>query len=115
MGSPPRMRGPLFTPYFNVGNHGITPAYAGTISDNVQKLKKGGDHPRVCGDHTHREAQESVSEGSPPRMRGPLMATDDIPGALGITPAYAGTIRSCDLIHFLFWDHPRVCGDHNNP
>ena len=69
-GSSPRMRG---TPYRDVSlgcPYGIIPAYAGnTPGDGVGDVL-GGDHPRVCGEHSWRWCRRRPWRGSSPRMRG---------------------------------------------
>ena len=48
------------------------------------------DHPRVCGEKLHVIIAVQKSYGSPPRMRGKVAGTVEIPDTDGITPAYAG-------------------------
>ena len=50
-GSSPRMRGaPFFAPPSPIAA-GIIPAYAGSTCHELRRLRKGWDHPRVCGEH----------------------------------------------------------------
>ena len=70
------------------------------------------DHPRVCGNHGTAPRSESMSIGSPPRVREPpchLALDVTLPG---ITPACAGTTRTETFTFIRHWDHPRVCGNH---
>ena len=68
----------------------ITPAYAGKSSACAVDEKPSGDHPRVCGEKKRLAACAQTAEGSPPRMRGKVLAALMPTNALGITPAYAG-------------------------
>ena len=89
----------------------ITPAYAGKtiLVFNVAALLK--DHPRVCGENPNSATTSSSLSGSPPRMRGKRMDSMRYGVSKRITPAYAGKTVVLDLRDFLFWDHPRVCGE----
>ena len=49
--------------------------------------------------------------GSPPRMRGKVMAYAFSILLMGITPAYAGKSWKCQYRTRWKWDHPRVCGE----
>ena len=52
--------------------------------------------------------------GSPPRMRGPLLANIVEATSTRITPAYAGTTPEQGYFLSRREDHPRVCGDHES-
>ena len=49
--------------------------------------------------------------GSPPRVRGTVMASGGGTGAARITPACAGNSRRCTTHRSCKKDHPRVCGE----
>ena len=49
--------------------------------------------------------------GSPPRMRGKDGYGWHISDLKRITPAYAGKSSRVSSFLWLFWDHPRVCGE----
>ena len=51
-------------------------------------------------------------QGSSPRMRGTPICAVHIYDGVGIIPAYAGNTLFCVALDTLFWDHPRVCGEH---
>ena len=53
-GSPPHVRGPQFKDIEGNLHEGITPACAGTTGQVALYTHKGGDHPRMCGDHTYQ-------------------------------------------------------------
>ena len=110
-GSPPRARGrphgwhPLGQPA------GLTPACAGTSTG----LRAAGSvtraHPRVRGDVSHAAPTTVRNRGSPPRARG---RRSDVAGSgprHGLTPACAGTSRSCPTTAPPSRAHPRVRGD----
>ena len=89
-GSPPRMRGKDPEPP-SVGQHfGITPAYAGKSSAQVNVKAVKEDHPRVCGEKGVTKMFLCGVQGSPPRMRGKVFRAAEKTGTFGITPAYAG-------------------------
>ena len=54
---------------------------------------------------------ERVS-GSSPRMRGTRGIVASYGHTGGIIPAYAGNTRGAVNTAEVFWDHPRVCGEH---
>ena len=84
------MRGKVVHVTDAVRNGGITPAYAGKSSDTMCPPHCHGDHPRVCGEKTALTKNFSLYEGSPPRMRGKVVAGLVALAKAGITPAYAG-------------------------
>ena len=90
---------------------GITPAYAGKSTLRHDKGADRKDHPRVCGEETQAACVRELLKGSPPRMRGRVLAALMPENRVRITPAYAGkrTLRRCTT-GFLR-DHPRVCGE----
>ena len=71
LGSPPRVREPLWADLFREIVHGITPACAGTTYIEYAKHPEYEDHPRVCGNHSPPFEWHLLSTGSPPRVREP--------------------------------------------
>ena len=112
LGSPPRMRGILYTASWNVPVEGITPAYAGNTNAYHQRIKGCRDHPRVCGEYFILPCASGPRPGSPPRMRGIPIARQIKCLKVGITPAYAGNTLIHPFYLLRFWDHPRVCGEY---
>ena len=112
VGSPPRVREPLLDRLLAVPVRRITPACAGTTSLMLKSAVAGGDHPRVCGNHSPARPSFVEVVGSPPRVREPLAERDFSGKALGITPACAGTTALTAEMNALLRDHPRVCGNH---
>ena len=110
-GSPPRMRGKVLCRRGAAGRHGITPAYAGKRQCAKTRYQTIRDHPRVCGEKTLPELLTLKALGSPPRMRGKVLAALGAAHLGGITPAYAGKSYYSELSTFLLRDHPRVCGE----
>ena len=90
IGSPPRMRGTVYSYHVFSFQSGITPAHAGNSQRVSQAFQDGQDHPRACGEqHTFLDFRISQL-GSPPRMRGTgfhLVVNDY---TVRITPAHAG-------------------------
>ena len=112
LGSSPRMRG---TPEFfaRLSNVlGIIPAHAGNTGGyNIQCLHLR-DHPRACGEHTHRVTMNIGGRGSSPRMRGTQWQSWLPPVLPRIIPAHAGNTCHMVSLSFSSWDHPRACGEH---
>ena len=102
-GSPPHTRGPLRPISRNVWYPRITPAYAGTTTDDGKNGTVLWDHPRIRGDHPSPFERKEVLMGSPPHTRGPRNAEPAIAPPTGITPAYAGTtLNTIDKPDFRF-------------
>ena len=112
-GSPPLTRGTLDEDAFKLMSPGITPAYAGNTSCNMDTLQLFQDHPRLRGEHRYLSYRDSIPQGSPPLTRGTLYATSTVTDASRITPAYAGNTRITDCSIFLTEDHPRLRGEHS--
>ena len=89
----------------------ITPAYAGKSVCAPVCACPMWDHPRVCGEKLVHFGQGGGLEGSPPRMRGKVLAALMPTNALGITPAYAGKSAQEEMQMGVKRDHPRVCGE----
>ena len=110
-GSPPRVRGK--GPCRPSGGHlaRITPACAGKSSTPPVYHKPRGDHPRVCGEKSYTVAFVILYAGSPPRVRGKVMAFSSSDSAFRITPACAGKRIQNEAEPRKWTDHPRVCGE----
>ena len=90
---------------------GITPAYAGKSKVDTAGVVSFRDHPRLCGEKPFLFFGFSLSEGSPPPMRGKDLYFTRERILQGITPAYAGKSgRVCGL-KICRRDHPRLCGE----
>ena len=91
LGSPPRMRGKVFSLMKFRSNLRITPAHAGKRMVIWLLLM--------------------VSRGSPPRMRGKDQMFAAPRPLIGITPAHAGKSDTCPIRSGDSRDHPRACGE----
>ena len=111
-GSSPRMRGTPAQRRGRTGARRIIPAYAGNTRGRILFDLSGGDHPRVCGEHSVPLGDWPSDWGSSPRMRGTLAVSVSTVLVFGIIPAYAGNTIPLRLLLLMFWDHPRVCGEH---
>ena len=69
-GSPPPMRGKVYTAVKNAGDKRITPAYAGKRWLDIWRQCYREDHPRLCGEKPDRVVHFLCDLGSPPPMRG---------------------------------------------
>ena len=111
-GSSPRMRGTHCASETTIPTHGIIPAYAGNTGIEWNDTTSGGDHPRVCGEHSQFTRPIPYELGSSPRMRGTPCDCGDALMLPGIIPAYAGNTRTVFPQPCPARDHPRVCGEH---
>lgn len=68
----------------------VSPAYAGKRVPPIHGPSDLGDHPRVCGEKVVYSVCKEIAPGSPPHMRGKAVGSEELPGVVGITPAYAG-------------------------
>ena len=69
-GSPPRVRGKVYTFAIYKQMHWITPACAGKRRLSAIHAVNILDHPRVCGEKVFPFLSVAVYQGSPPRVRG---------------------------------------------
>ena len=90
-GSSPLVRGAPTSLAPGAGAGGIIPACAG--STNLARFGQlwPGDHPRLCGEHSHLSTDEYEAEGSSPLVRGALGPQLQPNLGLGIIPACAGS------------------------
>ena len=110
-GSPPHMRGKAPAQRWTILPPGITPAHAGKRLSLAYRFGALQDHPRTCGEKPSRTYKETRFSGSPPHMRGKVVADGLLVVLLGITPAHAGK-SAMFYIHLRWkWDHPRMCGE----
>ena len=110
-GSPPRMRGKVLPPPLAALHRGITPAYAGKRRLPYRRCRSRQDHPRICGEKHRGPVLVPLLQGSPPRMRGKVIAAAEGARTRRITPVYAGKRGRCPRPVGRRWDHPRVCGE----
>ena len=114
-GSPPRMRGKVTETAVKAPACRITPAYAGKRGPLHQSRLHTRDHPRVCGEKLLGVCRNRCRVGSPPRMRGKVLANAFDIASPRITPAYAGKSIPCRFPEDGGRDHPRVCGEKKVP
>ena len=110
-GSPPRVRGKVRHPQYTTSRGGITPACAGKSLSTRWTSLPYRDHPRVCGEKSYTVAFVILYAGSPPRVRGKVMAFSSSDSAFRITPACAGKRIQNEAEPRKWTDHPRVCGE----
>ena len=89
-GSPPRVRGKGYSFLCLRDMQGITPACAGKSHNGENNGYNDKDHPRVCGEKLSAKSYGRGFAGSPPRVRGKVVATAISVMFIGITPACAG-------------------------
>ena len=90
---------------------GITPAGAGKTKSSSVKLFAHRDHPRRCGENSPYSLDRTAISGSPPQVRGKLLAAIAVSVLGRITPAGAGKTHRPDRIKLIKEDHPRRCGE----
>ncbi len=90
-GSSPHMRGARLVVPAPEGDSGIIPAYAGSTRWWSWSRTRGGDHPRICGEHLGLSPMNVEVKGSSPHMRGAHPAALQVGVRAGIIPAYAGS------------------------
>ena len=90
VGSPPPMRGKVFSIAIIRIKTRITPAYAGKRRPCGDLAAHCRDHPRLCGEKCCCMWCCKSGIGSPPPMRGKVAAVQKRVNQLRITPAYAG-------------------------
>ena len=98
-GSPPRVRGKVFTLSKSARLLRITPACAGKRSGRSRILDRRKDHPRVCVEKLLDKAADRLEQGSPPRVRGKATMQRGGRGWTRITPACAGKSRWSTIRH----------------
>ena len=111
LGSPPRVRGKAEWRRSANHNRGITPACAGKSRNRCEKVQRGRDHPRVCGEKPRPDWRQPMGKGSPPRVRGKVGHIGLFRAITGITPACAGKSSLTLLWSGPLRDHPRACGE----
>ena len=89
-GSPPRMRGKVWSEANGKFRDGITPAHAGKSFQYAYISERPWDHPRACGEKSKFQRFHAHQQGSPPRMRGKGQGKTGSRPLAGITPAHAG-------------------------
>ena len=111
IGSPSRMRGKEGDELGLGQTIRITPACAGKRAGPNNSLTGNQDHPRVCGEKAITVSSAHIMRGSPPRVRGKVVGSEELPGVVGITPACAGKRTRPRRWVQPPRDHPRVCGE----
>ena len=112
-GSPPHARGAHELEADPVELIGITPACAGSTCSSSAAWPAPRDHPRMRGEHSTATGAASAPSGSPPHARGARGRDRVGVGAVGITPACAGSTPSCTPGSSGNSDHPRMRGEHD--
>ena len=111
-GSSPHMRGTPNSDGIARRADGIIPAYAGNTNVGQYRDLRGGDHPRICGEHLNLRVGAGLPVGSSPHMRGTHECAKSVLLVLGIIPAYAGNTSTPSETPPAHRDHPRICGEH---
>ena len=70
MGSSPHTRGAPHEKLRPARLPRIIPAYAGSTHTMIISSPRGGDHPRIRGEHRGRSSKADIVAGSSPHTRG---------------------------------------------
>ena len=89
----------------------ITPAHAGKSLYCFVAFMRLRDHPRPCGEKIISPPSILDGIGSPPPMRGKVLAPRGLIHPTRITPAHAGKSHLIILQTKRAADHPRPCGE----
>ena len=112
VGSSPRMRGTRGK-HIQANTRGrFIPAHAGNTSRAAARIASITVHPRACGEHRIRPAQQEIPHGSSPRMRGTLGDMEVVEVGQRFIPAHAGNTIPRLLVGAGLTVHPRACGEH---
>ena len=65
----------------------------------------------MCGEKKLAQFEDETGEGSPPHVRGKVLAAGLHDLADRITPACAGKSRAIASCSLSIRDHPRMCGE----
>ena len=90
-GSSPLARGAPVVRHRPLAGAGIIPARAGSTSSTCRSGRRGRDHPRSRGEHSHTSPLRSTATGSSPLARGARRSRPERMGGRGIIPARAGS------------------------
>ena len=110
-GSPPPMRGKVYSAVSTQFSNRITHAYAGKRPETGTFQMQTKDHPRLCGEKLFMDGEYGARIGSPPPMRGKAETVCCPACQQGITPAYAGKRIRLPVPLRSTRDHPRLCGE----
>ena len=91
LGSSPHARGAPLALSVPCACHGIIPAYAGSAASAFAMLSACRDHPRIRGEHRHKQPYGYAVAGSSPHARGALALGFARRVLGGIIPACAGS------------------------
>ena len=111
LGTSPRMRGKHVCHNLPPPLGRNIPAYAGKTRTNQAGGVKRAEHPRVCGENRSMGGDNSLDNGTSPRMRGKLAPLVGEISSLRNIPAYAGKTATFTRATPLPPEHPRVCGE----
>ena len=111
VGSSPRVRGKVTLAAIPGALQRIIPAGAGKSPAAGSPGRRGGDHPRGCGEKLETRAQPVTSMGSSPRVRGKERICRLWNLFPRIIPAGAGKSVDADFEGTWHGDHPRGCGE----
>ena len=113
-GSSPHARGTPVDRQLTTRLTGIIPACAGNTPWSLSAPCETRDHPRMRGEHCHACHLRLLTSGSSPHARGTPDADCEAFCVLGIIPACAGNTWDRMVAWVIYWDHPRMRGEHAN-
>ena len=114
-GSPPHARGAVIPHQGADLEARITPACAGSRTQNRTGAEPAGDHPRMRGEQYNTRQVHEWKKGSPPHARGAGRRCAHRHDLAGITPACAGSSGPRRWRRTAARDHPRMRGEQSTP
>ena len=90
----------------------IIPAWAGNTGRGAARHFGQPDHPRMGGEHRHRQGRPAVLAGSSPHGRGTRPSAAAAGAYTRIIPAWAGNTAPLRGALGCASDHPRMGGEH---
>ncbi len=111
VGPSPRVRGAAGRGAAPHGAGGTIPAGAGSSTGCRGGRRRGGDHPRGCGEQHGGRTTDLWDAGPSPRVRGAALVIAPFGCTAGTIPAGAGSSRPGWRRLPMPGDHPRGCGE----
>ena len=112
-GPSPHSRGAQINAYGVDANEGTIPAFAGSTVAWACAHVRGGDHPRIRGEHSTSASRTRCGTGPSPHSRGARPGRDVRARVERTIPAFAGSTPGRSTRAARPPDHPRIRGEHS--
>ena len=114
-GSSPRVRGKRLGGGMRWRSLRLIPARAGKTWGWRRGRRRGGAHPRACGENPPGATEGRRPTGSSPRVRGKQCGRCPTLRRCGLIPARAGKTKPSPSAPANSAAHPRACGENYTP